>query len=425
MPKNKAGWTFLTYIAAHNDLDQFGARTLREIRDVGSTDEVVHGVLYDAHAGATRYVMGDGGALATEQELGSFDSGDPDNLIETAHWLFERHPAHRYGLVLWSHGTGWVPREIAAVAKEARPAASVERGEPTERASAPGSRVLFRSTLRELLRPRERRERAVLFDDGTGHSLDTLELARVTRNVAEAIGQPVDFLGMDACLMGNLEVAYEMRRSVRCLAASPELVPGHSWPYRDIFGAVRDETDRSGADVAELVVDRYVRHYANHPPPAGDVTKVALDLGRLEDLARPVEQLGTSLRADMNRLAGPLWKVQRATRERETRRGARWQSKFNHHLWDLGSLAAGLAASPEVSADVERAANEVRAALTPGAGTVLAEGHYGDWFDATAGVSVYLIPAGSRRVSPWYGRLALAKDTGWGEMLAAYHATVA
>jgi hypothetical protein len=125
--------------------------------------------------------------------------------------------------VLWSHGTGWEPSEIEKIAKEARPFASADRAESKERAATPGSQVLFRSTLRSLLKPDERPLRAILFDDGTGHSLDTLELARVTNTITESIQQPLDFLGMDACLMANLEVAYEVRKTVRYLVASEEL----------------------------------------------------------------------------------------------------------------------------------------------------------------------------------------------------------
>ena len=117
------------------------------------------------------------------------------------------------------------------VAQEVRPGGDVNSTEAQERSAAPGRRVLFRTTLRSLLEPDKPSERAILFDDGTGHSLDTLELSRVTGAIAEVVGQPLGLLGMDACLMANLEVAYEVRNSVRYLVASEELVPGHSWPY--------------------------------------------------------------------------------------------------------------------------------------------------------------------------------------------------
>jgi hypothetical protein len=418
---SKGKWTVLTYIAAHNDLGQLGMKSRKEILDVGSTSEVVHGVLYDYQGGAARYVMGDPGVVENQEQLGSFDSGDPDELIATAKWLYEQYPAERYGLVLWSHGSGWEPAEIEEIAKEARPGAQEGPAELTERASAPGSRALFRSTLRALLKPDKPAERAILFDDGTGHSLDTIELARVTGAIAESVGQPLELLGMDACLMANLEVAYELRKAVRYLVASEELVPGHSWPYQEIFAALRANPDQSGADFAKLIVDRYVSFYTANPPARGDVTKIALDLGRIEELVRATDRLADALREDMNKHGDLLWMVQQSARDRERRVGKRKSSKFDYQLWDMGSLAAGLAKSEAVSVTVQRAAAHALQAVLSGKGAVLAEGHLGAWFDGIGGVTVYLMPPKQQRISPSYSRLAFAKDTQWDEMLSAYH----
>jgi hypothetical protein len=305
---DKAKWTVLTYIAAHNNLDQFGKKSLMEILKVGSTPEVVQGALYDGKVGAGRYVMGDPGGVEWQKQLGGFDSGDPDELIATAKWLFEQYPAERYGLVLWSHGSGWEPGEIEEVAKEARPAGPADSTESKERSGAPGSRALFRTTLRSLLKPDKPAERAILFDDGTGHSLDTIELARVTGALAEVVGQPLELLGMDACLMANLEVAYEVRKAVRYLVASEELVPGHSWPYLAIFGALRANPDQGGADLAQLIVDRYVSFYKANPPAGGDVTKVALDLKQITEVAHGLDALAAALLPNIDSQADVLGK---------------------------------------------------------------------------------------------------------------------
>jgi hypothetical protein len=55
--------------------------------------------------------------------------------------------------------------------------------------------------------------------------------------------------------MVNIEVAYDVRKAVRYLVASEELVPGHSWLYKEIFGALRAKPDQNDADFARLVVD--------------------------------------------------------------------------------------------------------------------------------------------------------------------------
>jgi hypothetical protein len=418
----KAKWTILTYIAAHNNLDLLGRKSLTEILGVGSSPDVVLGALYDGHVGAGRYVMGEPGFVGKQQQLGaSFDGGDPEELLATAKWLFQQYPAERYGLVLWSHGTGWAPSEIEDVAREARPGDATDATESAERSGAPGGRALFRSTLRSLLKPDARAERAILFDDGTGHSLDTLELARVVGAIAESVGQPLELLGMDACLMASLEVAYEVRKAARYLVASEELVPGHSWPYKEIYGALRADPDQGGADLAKLVVDRYVSFYTADPPRAGDVTKVALDLGRIDSLVAAADELAGALCADRATLADALWTAQFAAQQRETTDGQRTPSKFDYHLWDLRSVASALAGSASVSDAVRQAAAKTAGAFAPGAGPVLAERHLGGWFDGIGGVSVYLMPRELQRVSPHYKTLGFAKDTRWDEMLEAYH----
>ena len=419
-----AKWTILTYIAAHNNLDVFGKKSLREILEVGSTDDVIHGVLFDGQTGAARYVMGEPGFVkGNEQEqLGaSFDSGDPDALISTVKWLFGKYPAQRYGLVLWSHGSGWEPHEIESIANEVRPEPKINAAEGKERAAAPASRCFFRSTLRTILKAQSSTERAILFDDGTGHSLDTLELARVSEAVAAFIGQPVDLLGMDACLMANLEVAYEIRNAVRYLVASEEFVPGHSWPYREIFGGLRANPDQSGADLARFVVDRYLSFYAANPPAGGDITKVALDLGQVEHLVQATDDLAGALEHDMSNAADAMWQVQRETEQRETNNGKRSPSKFDYYLWDVRSLATELVRCGTASAPVKAAAAATERALVPGAGSVLAEGHRGAWFSEIGGISAYMVPPKQQRIAPSYALLAFAKNTRWYDMLRAYH----
>jgi len=428
---SKAKWTVLTYIAAHNNLSQLGKRSLLEILNVGSTSHVVHGVLYDGelpalHAGAAaRYVMGDPGLVKQQEQLGSFDSGDPDALIATAKWLFEQHPAERYGVVLWSHGSGWEPAEIAEVTKEARPGARADLAESKERSGAPGGRAMFRTTLRSMLKPDKPAERAILFDDGTGHSLDTIELGCVAGAIADFIGQPLEILGMDACLMANLEVAYEIRDAVRYLVASEELVPGHSWPYQEIFGALRATPDLGGADFARLVVDRYVSFYTAKPPPGGDVTKAALSLDRITAVAHGIDALAAALLSKIDSQAEVLYQAQTRARNREEgpRRPAHATAderatKFDFHLWDVGTLARELSAAQEPS--VKAAARALGELLSPGASAVLAEGHVGSWFDGIAGASVYMVRPPTR-ISPHYAKLALARDTRWADLLTAYH----
>lgn len=133
------------------------------------------------------------------------------------------------------------------------------------------------------------------------------------------LGQPLDLLGMDACLMATLEAAYQIKDTTRYLVASEELVPGHSWPYDLIYGALRTTPDQSPHDLAKRIVQDYVGYYAEHPPSSGDVTKVALDLSKIYTLSTAVSGLAQALVADMTTQADVLWKAQHDTQQQESR----------------------------------------------------------------------------------------------------------
>jgi hypothetical protein len=151
------------------------------------------------------------------------------------------------------------------------------------------------------------------------------------------------------------------------------------------------------------------------------VTKVALDLSRIDALLAAAGGLADVLVAHMNTAGEALWTAQRVTQARETSNGVRQPSKFDYDLWDLGSVASELAGTAGLAAPVQVAARGVVDALRPGQGCVLCEGHEGTWFDGSAGTSVFLMPPGKQRIAPDYAQLAFARTTRWDRMLDAYH----
>jgi hypothetical protein len=143
--------------------------------------------------------------------------------------------------------------------------------------------------------------------------------------------------------MATIEVAYQVRLSAKYLVASEELVPGFSWPYEQIYGELRANPTQSGDRLARTVVQRYAEYCTAHPPSAGDVTKVAIDLGNVDTLATAISDLAAVLNRDMADNADLLWQAQWACYERESRGKKREPNKFRFHLWDIATLAAHLA----------------------------------------------------------------------------------
>jgi hypothetical protein len=419
---DQARWTILTYIAAHNDLHLFGNRSLDQIIEVGSTPDVMHGVLFDGVFGAARYILGGPGLVLLQDQLDDFDAGDPARLVETACWMFRRYPAEHYGLILWSHGTGWEPREIERAFRQVHRASPPE-DEMNERAAMPGSLVIFRTSLKEMLKPDEPNNRAILFDDGTGHALDTVQLGQLASEIAGSIGQKLDLIGMDACLMASIEVAYQLRESVSHLVASEDLVPGLSWPYDRIMTRLRQAPEMLPRDLADCVVAEYASYYRERPPApkAGEVTKIALDLDRIDCVVPAMKHLADALVADMSAVIPCLERAQTATYLRETNDEQRGTSRFDYHLWDIVSVARELAEHCDRPA-VSESANRLLGTILESE-LVVRSDHLGAWFDGTGGMSVYLIPPKKdkpRRISPFYRDVAFAQDTAWDTMLETY-----
>ncbi len=228
---------------------------------------------------------------------------------------------------------------------------------------------------------------------------------------------------MDACLMATLEVAYQIRAHVDTMVASEELVPSRSWPYDAILTRLKSDPGMSAGALGACIVEEYRRYYEAHPPALnkGDVTKVALDLKQIDRVAEAVKALSAALTTHLRRDYKTLHAAQRAAYVRETIKNKRAQncSKFGYHLWDIATLAAGLAQSA-AHADVTAAAHELVPALRPGPQrAVLGEAHLGQWFDGIGGLTIYTAPP-RLPVSNAYDTLALAQFTAWGKLLAAY-----
>lgn len=418
---DKSKWTILTYIAAHNNLDDFGTRSANQILGVGSDKHVSHGVLLDLEGGATRFIAGASGDKVCEERLANYDSGDPGRLIETAKWVFEKRPAEHYGLILWSHGTGWQPHEIRSVAEKVHGSKVLEKDE--DRALIRGSRVLFRTSLAGMLEPESSAERAILFDDGTGHALDTLQLARVTKKLSKFVGQKLDLFGMDACLMGSVEVAHQLRDYADYMVASEELVPVQSWPYDGIFNQLKLVPDMTARVLAQTIVERYITYYTHHEPPfnGGDVTKIALDLSKTDVFVAVMRELSQALIGAMPQALACLEQAQTGTYFAETYDEARHPNKFSYHLWDIVSVARHLSENCAVGA-VKAVATDVVQSFGD-SGLVVCSDHRGDWFDGIGGLSVYWIPPKkdqTRHVSKAYAKVDFAKHTDWHKMLKAY-----
>jgi hypothetical protein len=405
---DKAKWTFMVYMAGDNNLSDAGDMDLDEMRAVGSSPDVNVVVQFDRarDRGTTRYLVQKNGENEQTESLGLTDCGDPQVLIDFVKWA-SRFSAERYALVLWNHGGGWEPSEMDRIARSAG-ARNYNVREASERSATRLRKAFFRTSLEKIFSLPTSHERAICSDDGSGHSLDTIELGKVLDKVQKTLGQKLDLLGMDACLMSNLEVAYQARPYVNYIVASEESEPNQGWPYTPVLKKLVGTPDLMTPAFAAHIVEAYIQSYRDMNNP-GPITQAAVDLTKIDTLVNPLDKLAGALLDHLPGARTEIWSAQ-----------AKSASFFDFTLWDIADFCQGLG-KYATATTVKQAAQDVRSALTAGTGNfVLTESHYGSPVERCAGVNIYLIPP-PPDVSPYYADLDFAKHR-WSEFLQAYHA---
>jgi hypothetical protein len=402
----RKAWTVLVYLAGDNNLDSSGIGDLLEMKRVGSTPRVDVVAEFDRASGkgARRYVLRKGGPLAADAvaTLGRVNTGDPKRLLDFVRWGVETCPAERYALVLWNHGQGWDDTDIYAD----------ERYRRFRRLATGRIRhALFRPPVRRVLRGaiRKYEPRAILLDDDAKDFLDNVELKAVLAGAATLIGDKLDLLGMDACLMSMAEVGYQIRESARFTVGSEQTEPGDGWPYDRILAALAQHPEMDAGALSAAIVKAYLASYG----AADGVTQSACDLARAGDLAAAVAGLARALTAAVR---------EAASRQQILAARARVQSYEVPDNVDLVDLCRLLAAGMPGSAVAKVCAAVVRVvgkggAAARGGGYVVAAGSKGADLRASHGVAIYFP---TTAVSPLYARLDWSRATGWDRFLEVW-----
>jgi hypothetical protein len=407
----KPSWTFMVYMAGFNNLSPAATEDLDEMRTVGSTDDVNIAVFVKRldRESAERIVVRKNGEGEEPDLIGDADSGNPQTLLDFVRWAAKEAPADRYGLVVWNHGSGWSVDDLEEVYTQVRGQrgdSGVTTRELGVRSNQQIGRTLFKSSVAEVLAIPDMHARAIASDDGTGHSLDTIELRNALEKAVEAIGQPLDLLGLDACLMSTLEVAYEAQPYAKAVVGSEELEPGDGWPYELILADLAAEPSIDGAELGKRIVKHYLDSYANQQGQ-WPVTQCAISAAGIEGFAGELDGLSTALQGVL---------ADDAAVTRVLRAHSR-SPRFTGELVDLRAFCTNLAGEG-ISDEVTSAAESVIQALAPN-GYVLAEGHHGPTVDGVGGVTAYLPPP-TEAPSQFYADLRFAKEHGWDEFIAAY-----
>lgn len=391
---DKAKWTVMVYMAGDNNLDGAALRDIEEMARVGSTKDVnclVHLDRLGGHRKTRRFLITQGGGYKRDclESFGETNTGDPKVLEDFLTWSAERYPAERYFLILWNHGSGWWAE---AGSRAAAPRDSAVRS----RRPNPRAPLFHHRTAT----PEHATHRSICYDDiSGGDALDNRELKDVLTRGCTVIGKKIDILGMDACLMTMVEVAWQLRDSVDVLVGSEIEEPDDGWPYAEILQFLTAKPQSKTHIVAKEVVKRYIASYREQ---GETVTQSAINTAATSEIINALNPLVEELLFNLNK----------------NRKLIRWAWDRTPKFYDDNYLDLYAFTRKLRSKDAGRISDKaeaVIAALRTGKDkAILYHGKRGWEVTGTKGLSIYF-PAD--HINPAYRGLDFADDCRWAAFL--------
>ncbi|MRS05751.1 hypothetical protein EG832_21425, partial [bacterium] len=298
------------------------------------------------------------------EDLGEVNMADPEVLVDFVTWAMTTYPADRYALILSDHGSGW-PGGWTDPDPENDPENSLMDG----------------------------------YDD----LLYLNELDQALNQIVQNTGvEKLDLIGMDACLMGSLEVMSALAPYAHTAVLSQETEPSLGWAYAGFLSQMQ-QSELSAQELAKVIVDTYIDQDTLIVDPearSGYVQRIyeeAVDVSA-EELASEQRKTVTLTAVDLSAMdnlnlavdefARALSKVNQKVVSRARSRTQAFESVFGDEYpspyIDLGHFAK-LAKNESTSKAVGAAADQVRKAIDQ---AVIAEKH-GKTKKGATGISIY------------------------------------
>ena len=146
------------------------------------------------------------------------DSTDPTVLNEVIDEVVKNWKSEYYGLVLWSHGTGWIPtNQLHYVAPNMKYVQSRDGG---------SQHVTVNEARRNPFAP----TKAFCWEDRKGDTppYNCMNLDELVDAIPDNV---FDFIVFDACYMGNIEVVYALRNKANYIVSSCYEIVSYGFPY--------------------------------------------------------------------------------------------------------------------------------------------------------------------------------------------------
>lgn len=197
---------------------------------------------------AERWRLTEDGIELTDS-LGKANMGDGETFYEFLQYGFRNYAADRYAVILWDHGSG-----------------------------ATGG---------------------VCYDEITQDSLLMPEIYDAFTRASKLKGyKKLAFVGFDACLMANYEMACHMQPFAEYMIGSEELEPGTGWYYTDWLADLQQNPSISIEKLGKTIVDTFISA-TTRMDSSEYATLSVVDLRELDALHDALEGMAGSLNGEL------------------------------------------------------------------------------------------------------------------------------
>jgi hypothetical protein len=110
------------------------------------------------------------------------------------------------------------------------------------------------------------------------------------------LGQEIDILGFDSCVMGMLELGYGFSKYAKTMVASEGNIPSAGWTYGDVLtGLISSSASQSETDIAASFVTNFIERQNKYIIGGVSVDLAAWDLTKVEDVVAATDNLAIEL----------------------------------------------------------------------------------------------------------------------------------
>ena len=252
--------TVMVYMVGENSLNPYMQRDINEMllgrKQVAASENLVLFVdkLSKKEMPFIAKVTNEGKLDTLYRYEQDFYSSDPDNMVDVIDRIYQMCPAtDDYGLVLWSHASGWLFENDSI---ETRRAFGIDSGN---------------------------NELPTYYDEHSQTNQYKGKWLNIPsmRETFQRLPFKWKFIMCDCCNMLNVEDGYELSEVTDYLIGSPAEIPAMGAPYGTMVPALFLQTE----DFYQSIIDAYANSYPNYIPLA--VIKSS-EMGALAEATRPL-----------------------------------------------------------------------------------------------------------------------------------------